>query len=171
MKISRRAICEYKLGFCPNGPDCRYRHAKLPGPPPQMEKSPITIIKPSGTESANMQQQQQQPNPLNRIATPLPQGISRCVQSSEAISVAAEAKREEEKEKGDNPDNGCENPDIVPFEDNEEAEEESEEEETFGHPLGAAAQGRGRGRGIMGPPHIPISRGARPILGRRDLSQ
>ncbi|KAK4488153.1 hypothetical protein RD792_003895 [Penstemon davidsonii] len=24
----------YKLGFCPNGPDCRYRHAKLPGPPP-----------------------------------------------------------------------------------------------------------------------------------------
>ncbi|KAJ6416879.1 hypothetical protein OIU84_002711 [Salix udensis] len=39
MKISRRAICEYKLGFCPNGPDCRYRHAKLPGPPPQMEKN------------------------------------------------------------------------------------------------------------------------------------
>ncbi|KAJ6377477.1 hypothetical protein OIU76_026448 [Salix suchowensis] len=25
----------YKLGFCPNGPGCRYRHAKLPGPPPQ----------------------------------------------------------------------------------------------------------------------------------------
>ncbi|KAL7089507.1 hypothetical protein ACP275_13G189300 [Erythranthe tilingii] len=24
----------YKLGFCPNGTDCRYRHAKLPGPPP-----------------------------------------------------------------------------------------------------------------------------------------
>lgn len=89
----------------------------------------------------------------------------------QAISVAAEAKREEEKEKGDNPDSGCENPDIVPFEDNEEAEEESEEEETFGHPLGAAAQGRGRGRGIMGPPHIPISRGARPIPDMRYLSQ
>ncbi|KAB5534392.1 hypothetical protein DKX38_017478 [Salix brachista] len=87
----------------------------------------------------------------------------------QAISVAAEAKREEEKEKGDNPDSGCENPDIVPFEDNEEAEEESEEEETFGHPLGAAAQGRGRGRGIMGPPHIPISRGARPIRHERSI--
>jgi cleavage and polyadenylation specificity factor subunit 4 len=70
----------------------------------QIEKSPNTIIKPSGTESANVQQQQQQqqqtqtphltngqhqqpqqPNPLNRIATPLPQGISRCVQSSEVL--------------------------------------------------------------------------------------
>ncbi|CAK7324575.1 unnamed protein product [Dovyalis caffra] len=113
----------YKLGFCPNGPDCRYRHAKLPGPPPpveevvqkiqqlnsynygtsnkffqqrtagfsqQIEKSPNTIVKPSGTESVNVQQQQQtqapnltngqhqqQPNLLNRLATPLPQGISR----------------------------------------------------------------------------------------------
>ncbi|KAF6166118.1 hypothetical protein GIB67_023828 [Kingdonia uniflora] len=28
----------YKLGFCPNGPDCRYRHAKLPGPPPLVEE-------------------------------------------------------------------------------------------------------------------------------------
>ncbi|XP_073061252.1 30-kDa cleavage and polyadenylation specificity factor 30-like [Primulina eburnea] len=28
----------YKLGFCPNGPDCRYRHAKLPGPPPPVEE-------------------------------------------------------------------------------------------------------------------------------------
>ncbi|KAJ6965909.1 hypothetical protein NC652_003705 [Populus alba x Populus x berolinensis] len=122
----------YKLGFCPNGPDCRYRHAKLPGPPPpveevvqkiqqlnsynsvtsnknfqqrnagfsqQIEKSPNTIIKPSGTESANVQQQQQtqtphltngqhqqpqQPNPLNRIATPLPQGISRLLREEVA---------------------------------------------------------------------------------------
>lgn len=32
-------ICDrYKLGFCPNGPDCRYRHAKLPGPPPPVEE-------------------------------------------------------------------------------------------------------------------------------------
>lgn len=30
--------CRYKLGFCPNGPDCRYRHAKLPGPPPPVEE-------------------------------------------------------------------------------------------------------------------------------------
>ncbi|GMH31051.1 hypothetical protein Nepgr_032894 [Nepenthes gracilis] len=28
----------YKLGFCPNGPDCRYRHAKLAGPPPPVEE-------------------------------------------------------------------------------------------------------------------------------------
>lgn len=30
--------CRYKFGFCPNGPDCRYRHAKLPGPPPPVEE-------------------------------------------------------------------------------------------------------------------------------------
>lgn len=29
----------YKLGFCPNGPDCRYRHVKLPGPFPPIEES------------------------------------------------------------------------------------------------------------------------------------
>lgn len=28
----------YKFGFCPNGSDCRYRHAKLPGPPPPVEE-------------------------------------------------------------------------------------------------------------------------------------
>ncbi|XP_024536963.1 30-kDa cleavage and polyadenylation specificity factor 30-like [Selaginella moellendorffii] len=28
----------YKLGFCPNGPECRYRHEKLPGPPPPVEQ-------------------------------------------------------------------------------------------------------------------------------------
>uniref|UniRef100_A0A7N0RE21 Uncharacterized protein n=1 Tax=Kalanchoe fedtschenkoi TaxID=63787 RepID=A0A7N0RE21_KALFE len=28
----------YKLGFCPNGPDCRYRHEKLPEPPPSAEE-------------------------------------------------------------------------------------------------------------------------------------
>ncbi|CAL5184119.1 unnamed protein product [Lathyrus oleraceus] len=28
----------YKLGFCPNGPDCRYRHAKSTGPPPPIEE-------------------------------------------------------------------------------------------------------------------------------------
>ncbi|KAH8958061.1 hypothetical protein BDL97_06G001900 [Sphagnum fallax] len=29
----------YKLGFCPNGPDCHYRHQKLPGPPPLVEQN------------------------------------------------------------------------------------------------------------------------------------
>jgi len=31
-------FCRYKLGFCPNGPDCRYRHAKSLGPPPPIEE-------------------------------------------------------------------------------------------------------------------------------------
>ncbi|CAM6088244.1 unnamed protein product [Calypogeia fissa] len=29
----------YKLGFCPNGPECRYRHQKVPGPPPSVEQN------------------------------------------------------------------------------------------------------------------------------------
>ncbi|KAB1222647.1 Cleavage and polyadenylation specificity factor CPSF30 [Morella rubra] len=33
-----KTFSRYKLGFCPNGPDCRYRHAKLPGPPPPIEE-------------------------------------------------------------------------------------------------------------------------------------
>ena len=88
----------------------------------------------------------------------------------QAISVAAESKREEEKAKGVNPENGTENPDIVPFEDNEEEEEEdeeSEEDESYGQAFGAAAQGRGRGRGMMWPPHMPFARGARPFPGIR----
>ncbi|KAL5660907.1 hypothetical protein ACJX0J_028032, partial [Zea mays] len=28
----------YKMGFCPNGPNCRYKHIKLPGPPPSVEE-------------------------------------------------------------------------------------------------------------------------------------
>ncbi|XP_062178391.1 zinc finger CCCH domain-containing protein 45 [Phragmites australis] len=28
----------YKMGFCPNGPSCRYKHVKLPGPPPPVEE-------------------------------------------------------------------------------------------------------------------------------------
>ncbi|KAH7292579.1 hypothetical protein KP509_29G075600 [Ceratopteris richardii] len=29
----------YKMGFCPNGPDCRYKHVKMPGPFPPLEES------------------------------------------------------------------------------------------------------------------------------------
>lgn len=85
----------------------------------------------------------------------------------QAISIAAESKREEEKAKGVNPDNGGENPDIVPFEDNEEEEEEEsdDEEESFGQVPGPANQGRGRGRGVIWPPHMPLARGARPMPG------
>ncbi|XP_023520093.1 30-kDa cleavage and polyadenylation specificity factor 30-like [Cucurbita pepo subsp. pepo] len=86
-----------------------------------------------------------------------------------AVSVAAELKREEEKARGVNPGIGSENPDIVPFEDNEEEEEEDseeeEEEESLGQSVGLPAQGRGRGRGIMWPPHMPMGRGPRPFHG------
>ncbi|CAK9142872.1 unnamed protein product [Ilex paraguariensis] len=135
----------YKLGFCPNGPDCRYRHAKLPGPPPPVEEvlqkiqhlishnyansnrffqnrnypqqtdrsqlpqgtSVDQVVNPTTRESPNVQQQQQpqqvqpsqhhvsqvheqnlssgQQNQANRTATPLPQGISRFVQSSKVF--------------------------------------------------------------------------------------
>ncbi|CAN4081994.1 unnamed protein product [Withania somnifera] len=91
-----------------------------------------------------------------------------------AISLAAESKREEERAKGVNPDNGNENPDIVPFEDNEEEEEEESEEdedededEGFGQAFEPAALGRGRGRGIVWPPIVPFGRGARPFPGMR----
>ncbi|OVA10949.1 zinc finger protein [Macleaya cordata] len=357
----------YKLGFCPNGPDCRYRHAKLPGPPPpveevfqkiqhlssfnygssnrffqhrnytqQTERPPfpqgsnptnqaLAVKQPTTAESPNMQQQQLQvqqpqqqqvnqtqtqnipdglPNQGNKAA-PLPQGLSRyfivkscnrenlelsvqqgvwatqrsneaklneAFDSAEnvilifsvnrtrhfqgcakmmskiggfvgggnwkyahgtahygrnfsvkwlklcelsfhktrhlrnpynenlpvkisrdcqelepsigeqlasllylepdselmAISVAAESKREEEKAKGVNPDDAAENPDIVPFEDNEdEEEEESEEEDESYNQALAAGIGRGRGRGMMWPPQMQLARGARPVPGVR----
>ncbi|KAL5577371.1 hypothetical protein UlMin_019070 [Ulmus minor] len=353
----------YKLGFCPNGSDCRYRHAKQPGPPPPVEEvlqkiqhlysynynnqnkffqqrnanfpqqadkpqfapgsnavGQVMVGKPSVMESANVQQQQQVqqpggqnqiqngsnglPNQANRTVSSLPPGISRYFivkscnrenlelsvqqgvwatqRSNEAklneafdsadnvilifsvnrtrhfqgcakmlsriggsvsggnwkyahgtahygrnfsvkwlklcelsfhktrhlrnpynenlpvkisrdcqelessvgeqlasllylepdselmaISIAAETKREEEKAKGVNPDNGGENPDIVPFEDNEEEEEEEsdDEEESYGQVPGAANLGRGRGRGVMWPQHMPLARGARPMPG------
>ncbi|KAL9224399.1 hypothetical protein vseg_000435 [Gypsophila vaccaria] len=350
----------YKLGFCPNGPDCRYRHAKLPGPPPPVEEvlqkiQQLTsysyggpnrfyqqrntnysqqserpqlpqngntanhdlVPKTSAVEIPNIQQQPQEqagqvqvqnppgnpPNTTSRAATPLPQGISRyfivkscnrenlelsvqqgvwatqrsneaklneafdsvehvilifsvnrtrnfqgCAKMSSKIGesasggnwkhahgtahygrnfsvkwlklcelsfnktrhlrnpynenlpvkisrdcqeleasvgeqlasllylepdselvetlIAAESKREEEIAKGVNMDNAAENPDIVPFDDNEEEEEEEEseeEDESFGQPPGPALQGRGRGRGMMWPPNFAGVRGMRPF--------
>lgn len=357
----------YKLGFCPNGPDCRYRHAKLPGPPPAVDEvlqkiqqltsysygpsnrflqqrntnysqpperpqfqqganniNQGVVSKPTATESSNMQQhsqgQQQQQAPVqnppsnqsnlaSRTATPLPQGITRyfivksCNRENLELSVqqgvwatqrsneaklneafdsvehvilifsvnrtrhfqgcakmtskigetvgggnwkhahgtahygrnfsvkwlklceltfnktrhlrnpynenlpvkisrdcqelepsvgeqlasllylepdselmatltAAESKREEEKAKGVNIENGAGNPDIVPFEDNEEEEEEEseeeEEEESFSQGPGLTLAGRGRGgRGMMWPPNFPMGRGVRPLPGMR----
>lgn len=37
----------YKLGWCINGPYCRYRHVKLPGPPPSILET-IKLKLPSG---------------------------------------------------------------------------------------------------------------------------
>ncbi|CAK9142870.1 unnamed protein product [Ilex paraguariensis] len=90
----------------------------------------------------------------------------------EAISIAAESKREEEKAKGVNLEKGNEDPDIVPFEDNEEEEEEESEEddENYGQGFGAAAQGRGRGGGMMWPPQMALARGARPLPGLRSFA-
>lgn len=89
----------------------------------------------------------------------------------QAISLAAESKRLEEKAKGVNPDNGKDNPDIVPFEDNEEEEDEEEEsedeDENFDQGFGPAALGRGRGRGIAWPPIMPFGHGPRPPPGMR----
>ncbi|CAG7901522.1 unnamed protein product [Brassica rapa] len=270
----------YKLGFCPNGSECRYRHAKLPGPPPPVEEvlqkiqqltsynhGPNRFYQPRKVapqlgdtqgqlqDSGNLQQQQPQqtqhqvsqtqtPNPAEQTshAHPLPRGgcakmtsriggenwkhehgtaqfgrnfsvkwlklcelsfhktrnlrnpynenlpvkvlyISRDCQELEpsvgeelasllylepdselmAISIAAEAKREEEKAKGVNPESRAENSNIVPFEDNEEEEEEeddSEEEED-----GMANGPQGRGRGMMWPPQMPLGRGIRPMPG------
>lgn len=97
--------------------------------------------------------------------------MGRYIIAFQAISVAAESKREEERAKGVNPDNGNENPDIVPFEDNEEEEEEEseeeEEDEGFGQAFGPTALGRGRGRGMVWPPMVPFGRGARPFPGMR----
>ncbi|KAA3460961.1 30-kDa cleavage and polyadenylation specificity factor 30 [Gossypium australe] len=239
----------YKLGFCPNGPDCRYRHAKLPGPPPPVEEVlqkiqqlsvfrvlGYFIVKSCNRENLELSVQQgvwatQRSNEAklneafdsaenvilvfsvnrtrhfqgcakmtSKIGGSVAGGnwkyahgtahygrnfsISRDCQELEpsvgeqlasllylepdselmAISLAAESKREEEKAKGVKSDN-AENPDIVPFEDNEEEEEEESEEED--ESFGAAAQGRGRGRGIMWPPHMPLARGARPMPGMR----
>lgn len=84
------------------------------------------------------------------------------------MSIAAELKREEEKAKGVDLDNGAENPDIVPFEDNEEEEEEESEEEDESPGQLYGAPGRGRGRGMMWGPHMPLARGgARPFPGMR----
>ncbi|KAH0893801.1 hypothetical protein HID58_056230 [Brassica napus] len=348
----------YKLGFCPNGPDCRYRHAKLPGPPPPVEEvlqkiqqltsysyGPNRFYQPRNAapqlgdvkpqvqvqtqEPGNLHQQQQQPqqsqhqvsqtqtqtqNTADQTSHPLPRGVNRCVQSSKvfncvvyfvvksnnsenfelsvqqgvwatqrsneaklneafdivdnvilifsvnrtrhfqgcakmtsriggyigggnwknehgtqqyggnfsvkwlklcelsfhktrnlrnpynenlpvkisrdcqelepsvgeelasllylepdsklmAISIAAEAKREEEKAKGVNPESRAENPDIVPFEDNEEEEEEEDESEEEEDGMANGPQGRGRGRGMMWPPQMPMGRGIRPMPG------
>ena len=140
----RSILCRYKMGFCPNGPNCRYKHIKLPGPPPSVEEvlqkilqmrsfnrygqnrnnnynqqgerpqhpqgsgmpnqnsaeNATAVAPPAGGQQAQMlnqqppqQQQQQKPNTndqaqgvsnghqATRIATPLPQGPSRCVWS------------------------------------------------------------------------------------------
>lgn len=64
-----------------------------------------------------------------------------------------------------NPESRSENPDIVPFEDNEEEEEEEDESEEEEDGMANGPQGRGRGRGMMWPPQMPLGRGIRPMPG------
>ncbi|KAE8671128.1 hypothetical protein F3Y22_tig00111993pilonHSYRG00080 [Hibiscus syriacus] len=68
----------YKLGFCPNGPNCRYTHAKLPGPPPPVEEEQLenlwglNLLMCSNSSKFNNHN-----NRAARPAIPLPQGIYR----------------------------------------------------------------------------------------------
>ena len=42
----------YKLGFCVYGPTCRYRHTRLPGPPP--DPSTVEAAKPRDHRNINV---------------------------------------------------------------------------------------------------------------------
>eukprot|EP00898_Chlorokybus_atmophyticus_P004558 jgi/Chlat1/5102/Chrsp33S05101 len=54
----------YKLGFCPNGLGCRYRHNKLPGPPPPVEETLQRYQRPQQTP-----QQQEKESTTTRSAS------------------------------------------------------------------------------------------------------
>ncbi|KAH9288169.1 hypothetical protein KI387_032286 [Taxus chinensis] len=87
-----------------------------------------------------------------------------------AIACDVESKREEEKAQGVNAIHRNEDPNIVPFEDNDDDQDddESDEEESSSHSLGTS-QGRGRGRGMMWPPHGPMTRAGRGLAGSNPM--
>lgn len=86
-----------------------------------------------------------------------------------ATACAVESKRKEEKTQGVNSHEN-EDPNIVPFEDNddEQDDDESDEEESSSHSLGAN-HGRGRGRGTMWPPHGPMVRPGMGLAGSKPM--
>ncbi|MCO5594507.1 hypothetical protein L7F22_048539 [Adiantum nelumboides] len=76
----------YMLGFCPNGPDCRYKHVKLPGPVPSLEETYKKIQQRlaaafSGTQSTRYMAQRQGTNSL--------QGDVKVFPASQAETAAA----------------------------------------------------------------------------------
>lgn len=68
----------YKMGFCPNGPHCRYKHVKLPGPPPPVEEvlAKILQVRTSGFNKFNQHrgnnynQQGERPRPPHGSGLP-----------------------------------------------------------------------------------------------------
>ncbi|PKA57005.1 Cleavage and polyadenylation specificity factor CPSF30 [Apostasia shenzhenica] len=56
----------YMMGFCPNGPSCRFRHSKLPGPPPPAEEvlKRIQHLSSSSYNSFNRQFQHRNASPI-----------------------------------------------------------------------------------------------------------
>lgn len=77
----------------------------------------------------------------------------------EAMLVAADAKREDEKAKGVSADNATDNQDVVLYDENEEDEEEENEEEEENN----GQESQGRGSGMMWPPQMPMLHG--PMMG------
>ncbi|RVW24003.1 Zinc finger CCCH domain-containing protein 45 [Vitis vinifera] len=77
----------YKLGFCPNGSDCRYRHAKLPGPPPTMEEVFQKIQQLSSFNYGSSNRFYQNRNPYNQQTEK-----SQILQGSNAVNLGTVAK-------------------------------------------------------------------------------
>ena len=69
------AECKYNYGFCPNGPNCGYKHTKLRGPPPPVEEI-LEILK-MPKASNNNYRYGQIPRKPNFVALFLSEGISR----------------------------------------------------------------------------------------------
>nr|CAD1832071.1 unnamed protein product [Ananas comosus var. bracteatus] len=83
----------YKMGFCPNGADCRYRHAKLPGPPPPVEEvfQKIQQLSSFGYGSSNRFFQHRNNNYNQQGERPqLPQGPEVANQNTAAKQPTAE---------------------------------------------------------------------------------
>lgn len=81
------------MGFCPNGADCRYRHAKLPGPPPPVEEvfQKIQQLSSFGYGSSNRFFQHRNNNYNQQGERPqLPQGPEVANQNTAAKQPTAE---------------------------------------------------------------------------------
>lgn len=87
-------VCRYKLGFCPNGPTCRYRHAKMPGPPPSVEEvfQKIQHLSSFGYDSSNRFFQHRNAGYTQQAERPqFPQGSAVVNNTAAKPSTAAES--------------------------------------------------------------------------------